>query len=232
MNDNGTDQPPDDADRDEGRSEPREHPAGGALVPLPVLAKPDTGTRGGVPIGTLLEKSRRRLGYSTETVARELWLSKRELDNFESGMATPPNDIVERLAEFYGIDPERLTPGRIAERVAAPDEAGHEILYLAWAAVDLSETDGSNTQLLFKLSQTMRSIRGLAEGSPVSIRDDELEVIASVLDLDHVDFAGDLARAFGLSALETGELAARLQYASKATKELPPGPSHREPETE
>ncbi len=194
--------------------------ASGALVPVPTVAKHDASKRGGVHVGAILERTRRRLGYATETVARELWISKRELDNFEAGLATPPADVTERLAEFYGIDPRRLEPGQGAERVA-DDQSDHEILYLGWAAVDLSETDGSNVEILSKMASTMRSLRDVHEDAPLTIRGDELAVISSVLDMDDPTVVTDLASTFRLTNREAAELAARLRHASLSRKELP-----------
>lgn len=194
-----------------------------ALVPVPAVQKLDDSKRGGVHVGMILEKARRRLHYSPEAVCRELGIAQLELDSIESGLRSPSPSVARQLAEFYGIDPERLDPTKKAERVSGRDSAEQDLLYLGHAVVNLTGTNGSNADVLLRMATTMRSIRNLHEQAPLTIRDDELDVISSVLDMEDPRIATDLAATFQLSSREAGELAARLRQASLSRKELPTG---------
>lgn len=194
--------------------EPSEPTPSVALVPTPTIQKLDSSKRGGVHIGIVLEKARRRLHYSPEQISRELGVRPLELNQIEAGLKTPSPELVAQLADFYGIDPERLDATRRAERE-------DNMLYLGYAVVNLSTTDGSNGQVLQQIAATMRSIRDIHETSALTVRDDELAVISSVLDVEHPEFVADLARTFRLSTPEAAELAARLRHASLTRKELP-----------
>ncbi len=126
-----------------------------ALVPMPSVQKIDASKRGGVHIGVVLEKARRRLHYSPEQISRQLGIRPLELNAIEAGLRTPSPELVEQLASFYGVDADRLDPSRRAEREG-------DMLYLGYAVVNLSTTDGSNGQGLQQIATTMRSIRDLA----------------------------------------------------------------------
>ncbi|NNF54639.1 MAG: helix-turn-helix transcriptional regulator [Acidimicrobiales bacterium] len=146
-------------------------------------APPPHEIRGGVTIGVLLERARERLGLSIEMVARELWLTPTDLDNYESGMRIPSANLVERLAEYYGVQPERFEKDAPATfEVSKTDEAS-SVLWLGWAAIDLSEWDGSNDYLMRSIAETLRVMRSLGSMDPVTVRETELQAISSVVDL-------------------------------------------------
>ncbi|MFT7598278.1 MAG: transcriptional regulator with XRE-family HTH domain [Acidimicrobiales bacterium] len=191
----------------------------GELVPVKTYATPDSSKRGGVPIGTHLEKARKRLGYTPASVARVLWLTERTIDDYESGMRTPPSDVLARLAELYGLDVERLMGGR-----PSGSHDDHS-LSLGWADIDIPE-GASNAHVLQTIAQTLRLLRSIAESSPVSIRDDELTVVASHLDTAAPDLHLDLGFWFALDHRQAEELAARMRYQVTQVKELPPSEDH------
>lgn len=184
---------------------------------MPKAPAPDTPPqRGAAPIGLLLEKTRRRLGYSVESVCQALYLSERELNQYESGMREPPQGDLERLSEFYGVDISRFRPDALAHT----DHAKQDVLWLGWAAVELDANGKNNRTVVPRIAQTIRSMRSLAEATPITIRDHELVEIGDALDVRHEDLPALLIEWFGLSAHQAFELIARLQHAVASTKEL------------
>ena len=191
---------------------------GFALVPVPKAVDAPPPKRGAAPIGLLLEKTRRRLGYSVDTVCAALFLTERELNQYESGMREPPPGDLERLAEFFGVDVSRFRPDAAAET----EHADHDVLWLGWAAVELDEFDErSNRTTVPRIAHTIRSMRSMAERAPITIRDHELVQIGMALSLHDDDLPTLMIECFSLSAQQAFELVARLQYAVASTKELP-----------
>ncbi len=191
---------------------------GFALVPVPKTVDAPPPKRGAAPIGLLLEKTRRRLGYSIDTVCAALFLTERELNQYESGLREPPLGDLERLAEFYGVDVSRFRPDATAET----EHAEHDVLWLGWAAVELDEADErSNRTTVPRIAHTIRSMRSMAEAAPITIRDHELVQIGTALRLHDDELPTLLIEWFSLSAQQAFELVARLQYAVASTKELP-----------
>ncbi len=191
---------------------------GFALVPVPKTVDAAPPKRGAAPIGLLLEKTRRRLGYSIDTVCGALFLTDRELNQYESGMREPPPGDLARLAEFYGVDVNRFRPGAPAET----EHAEHAELWLCWAAVELDEVDERrNRSTVPRIAQTIRSTRSMAEVTPITIRDHELSQIGTALNLDDSELPTLLIEWFSLSAHEAFELVARLRCAVALSKDLP-----------
>ncbi len=195
-------------------------PAG--LVPKPKLPESTPPKRGSAPIGMLLEKTRRRLGYSVESVCAALFLTDRELNHYESGVREPPPGDLERLAEFYGVDIERFRPGARAAIEHDAAARNSDILWLGWAGVELTgEGRRDNRAIVPRLAQTIRSIRALSETASITFRDDELAEIAGALDLEDDDLLALMILWFGLSASQSVALLARLRYTLASTKQLP-----------
>lgn len=193
----------------------------GAVVPFPRIDRPDPGVRGGIPVGALLERARRRLGYSSEAVCQALWLSDIELDHYESGVRQPSPNIVAALAEFYGIDHERFGAGAHADLRRSGNRANRDLLWLGWAAVDLTEADGTVEFVVRGIAQTLRSMRSLSETDPISIRNEELVTIGSAIDLEAEGLPAALQKWFRLSEAEVSQLIARLHDAVATPEQSP-----------
>lgn len=176
-------------------------------------APPPNEIRGGVTIGVLLERARTRLGLSIEMVARELWLSPTDLDNYESGMRIPSANLVERLAEYYGVRPERFETDVPATFEISQTDATASALWLGWAAIDLSEWDGSNDYLMRSIAETLRVMRSLGSMDPVTVRETELQAISSVVDLRDPFLAARIQIWLRISAEAAEHLIYRLRKA-------------------
>ena len=176
-------------------------------------APPPDEIRGGVTIGVLLERARKRLGLSIELVARELWLSPTDLDNYESGMRIPSANLVERLAEYYGVRPERFDKDAPAAFEVSATDATASALWLGWAAIDLSEWDGSNDYLMRSIAETLRVMRSLGSMDPVTVRETELQAISSVVDLRDPFLAARIQIWLRISAEAAEHLIYRLRKA-------------------
>ena len=185
-----------------------------ALLPLPHVERPDQHARGGAPTGLILERARKRMGYSPAAVCRILLISERDLNNYEGGLRALPISLIERFAELYDIDPERLQPGAVTGLVAPTSSVEHKRFMIGWASVDLDAIGTSNHERLRAVAQTIRSMRGLSETMAVTVRDDEKAAFVEILDVDAPDLHDDLVRFFSLGDDQATELLWRLRDAA------------------
>ncbi|MEZ5340984.1 MAG: helix-turn-helix transcriptional regulator [Acidimicrobiales bacterium] len=193
-----------------------------SLVPVPNLGIPDRTHRGGAALGLTLERARKRLGISSDTVCRELWLTDRELNQYESGLRIPPATVVERLAEFYGLELEQLQAGTPSRFNPAANDGESDRLWMGWTPVELETVGPENAARLRAVAQAVRFMRGLSERDPIVVRGDEVHVMAKVLDVYAADLAHDISDWFALDQSDAEELVAKLRYASDTIKRRPP----------
>ncbi len=187
-----------------------------SLVPFPRAPLPPEKKRGRQQVGPRLEKLRRRLGYSMAAVSQSLDIDQRILDAYEIGTRLPSDELLLRLAAFYDVDVRRII-GDVDD--AVPNET-EETLWLSWAEIKL-EPDDTNRVRLGRIASSLRSIRGLAEDAPVTIRTEEVITLARVLVIEDSDLRADLQHCLALDDADVDELAARLWYEDQKVKELP-----------
>lgn len=182
--------------------------------------------RGGLHLGRLLESARRRIGLSEQAAANRVRVSVHEIYDFESGLRTPSQTLVELMCEAYGIEPARLASD---VGMALGDGPQPNKLFIAWYEVDLAEID--DAERLRRIGVTFRRLRSLSEERPVTIRDDELVLISRIIDTNDTNLPSHLARAFGIDATHAEVVAARLRHHADQNQiastpaELAPPPS-------
>lgn len=107
----------------------------------------------------------------------------------------------------------------------ATDPLPRDANWYGWAAVDLSIHEGSNDSRLSSIAQNIRVMRSLGSDAPVTVRDEELAVIGSVLDLTDPNLLPQVMRHLALSKAAATELIGLIHEALTPTPPTPP--SHR-----
>lgn len=195
-----------------------------SIVPAPDLAVPDRTQRGGASLGVTLERARKRLGISPDAVCQALWLTERELNQYESGLRPPPDTVLERLAEFYGLETEHMQAGAPSSFLPATSPGESDRLWMGWTPVELDSLGPGNGGRLRAVAQAVRFMRGLNESDPFVVRGDEVDVIAEILDIYAPNIVDDITEWFALDQTEAENLVTRLRHSSDTIKKLPPAP--------
>lgn len=193
---------------------------GSAVVPMPTFSRPEPTKRGGVPLGRLLETARRRVSMTEAGAANRLRITEREIVDFESGMRTPTNDLIDEMCDIYGTSRDRMASDA---GIAVDDPENPTVLWIGWAQVDLRGV--SNRDRIFRIAATFRELRHLAEDAPVTIRNEELLPVCRSIDVDQPTLVQDLADALLLGHQLTLELSSRMRYCVATAKELPGPPA-------
>ncbi len=173
-----------------------------------------------VPVGHVLATLRHRLHYSIESAASALDLTERELSHIESGIRTASEELIERMAHLYGVNPDRLGTRGVVPRVPAALDNDKNVIWLGWLPVELDAVHDTEA-LVQSISRNIRSMRCLGESHPIYIRDTDVSLLAAVIDLDDTDLPSIFMRHLKLTLMETVELIDRLSE-SKANKEPVP----------
>lgn len=190
---------------------------GAALVPVPKFDKPDPSIRGGVPLGTLLENARRRAMLTEEGAANLIRISVNEVFDFESGLRTPSDNLLEIMADVYGTSVDRLRSNAGAD---IDGGAGPAVMNIGWAQVDIE--DATDVERLQRIAATFRAMRNIDEHAAIVIRDDEIEGLSrGVKTIDHT-LIDHLIQIFGCDRERAIEVVARMSYHATARKELGP----------
>ncbi len=157
-------------------------------------------------IGAALEKARRRIGLSLETAAAELRLTERNLDHYEAGIRTPSPGMLLEMADLYGTKVEAFGRRDPAPRLPPHIDYESETLWIGWTPISLSAGSADNAHVIRSLAAAIRSMRSLSESKPVYLREAEIPLIASLLDLDDVDLPTVLMKFLGLTYIESEDL--------------------------
>lgn len=188
-----------------------------ALVPVPKYDKPDPSVRGGVPLGTLLEGARRRVMLTEQSAANRLRISPYELLAFESGMRTPSDSLIEQMAEIYDTSVDRL---RSDAGIALDDPLEPTELTIGWATIELE--GASDDERLRRIATTFRELRNLAEGAPVTVRDEEVVHLARAVRHVDAELIESFVEHFRVDRERATELFTRMRYHVAPQKELNP----------
>ncbi len=146
-----------------------------------------------VPTGAALEKARRRVRYSPEAAASALGLTVRALGEYESGLRTPSDDLIDAMSTLYGVEPGRFASRPWVPRVPSRYDPDTGTLWVAWNAVQVKGMD--NERLCRSIADAIRTTRSLSNTSPIHFRTSELPELAKLFDL-HDDALPDLFMEF------------------------------------
>lgn len=132
-------------------------------------------------LGTLLRQSRLAAGTSLEELATPE-LTVVDLDDIEHGRRLVDDALLGHLVSLYGVENANLLPKRsqlvidLDEGRVAIDEAG----------LDTGDLSGPDAVLARYLALVYH-LRELPLGSPIALRDLDLDVLSSALDLETED---------------------------------------------
>lgn len=155
-------------------------------------------------IGKALERARLRVGLSTVDAASRLGLSDRHLAYLEAGIKTPADDLMLDMAKLYGV--EITAFGQRAEAMRRSPRIDEELgrLWIGWTPVAIR--GAGNERLISDLAAAIRENRGLAPQHPVYLREREVPLIASLVDLDDDEVGALLAKHFHIALDEANAL--------------------------
>lgn len=141
-------------------------------------------------LGTLLRQSRIAAGLELdELAARQSELTVVDLDDLEHGRRIVDDSLLNRLVTLYGVEDAGLLPTR-SQLVIDLDEGR--------IAVDQSDvsTEGLTgpDAVLARYLALVYHLRDLPLGSPIGLRDLDLEVLSTALEIETVDVEQRLKR--------------------------------------
>lgn len=135
-----------------------------------------------IATGEALFKARLRVGHSIESAAMSLHIPPSALADYESGIRTPGADLINEMADLYGVERHRLASREWVPQVPPEYNAETRMLSLGWHTIQVHP--GDNEHLIRSVAAVVRSMRSVPETSPLQLRGNELPLLAQLLDLD------------------------------------------------
>lgn len=135
-----------------------------------------------VPTGEAYAKARRRVGYTVEVAAERLGIPVRALGDYESGLRTPPADVMAAMSDLYGVERGRLGTWPWVERVPPRYDEATQTLWMDWISVRLER--GNNEQVARAVAAAIRTLRSLPDLAPIVIRSAEIPILGELFDLE------------------------------------------------
>ena len=143
-------------------------------------------------LGTLLRQARLAAGLELEDLAPRSQLSVVELDDVEHGRRALDEAVLTGLLEMYGVERWGLIPER-SQLVIDLDEGR---ISVHRSDVDLGMVSGPDAVLARYLALVYR-LRELRVGTAISLRDIDLGVLATALEIESTDVERRLHRLIG-----------------------------------
>ncbi len=145
------------------------------------------GTEGSVLVpprrlGALLRQARTAAGLELGELAGVADLSISDLDEVEHGHRVIDDELLSRLIVLYGVEDAGLVPQR-SQLVIDLDEGRVEVHHHRSVAAGLPETAAPDAILARYLALVER-LRELPLGTPLALRDLDLDVLSTALQLD------------------------------------------------
>lgn len=147
-----------------------------------------------VRIGWLIGEARNNAGFTQEDLADRVGCKRRVVKRWEKGSQIPSDDEVLAIARACEIGVGALFPPRDTvefDRTARSLRVGAAVVSVA---------DVHNEAVLSTYVELVRQQRGLPDGSPFDIRHEDVDALASTLDLDDTELERRLVEIVGMSA--------------------------------
>lgn len=131
-------------------------------------------------LGALLRESRVAAGEDLGDVAsRSERLTVGDLDDLEHGRRTLDDALLREVVDMYGVEVTELLPGRSSLTI----DLDEGLISVGASHVMLDAEPGPDVVLVRYLALVHR-LRGLPVGTPLQIRDLDIGVLATALELD------------------------------------------------
>lgn len=141
--------------------------------------------RNGETLGAALREWRELCGLTFGAVSQTTDTPITRLVDIENDKIGPSGELLMKLAELYSQDCEGYL-----------DEAGWSAV-LTWMRLFARLESPTNRQMLDIVGASIRRMRNLPDGALVHMRDQEADIISSVLDLTDESLADDIVGALG-----------------------------------
>lgn len=143
-------------------------------------------------------KIRQVRGCPIEDAAAALGISPRELTAIESGSVHPEPETIDKLAEYYDIDAERLGYDVMIHRSEPAIDPDKCIIWFGWLPIEYGSNLASNESILHAVANGVRLLRSVSSTTPVQMRSNELDLVLTLLDLGDDELIPTAVAAFRL----------------------------------
>jgi len=157
----------------------------------------------GIPaarVGWLIARARSKANLDEKSLAVAVDVRKRVVRRWERGDQIPADESIEAIAAACGIDVATLLPVRDVvefDRVSRFLRVGSSLVSVA---------ELHNDAILNAYVELVRDQRGVLPGRPFKVRAEDLDVLATALDLQDDELEKRLVKIIGLTPADAGEL--------------------------
>jgi transcriptional regulator with XRE-family HTH domain len=157
-------------------------------------------------VGWLVARARSVAGIGERDLASSVGVPVRTVRRWERGDLVPSDDEVEAIASACGARLTELLPRRAV--VAYDPSTG--IMQMSDQAVAIPMTSLDNDTVLAAFVALVRRVRGLRLDQDVKVRQEDLDSLGEVLDLDDQELEERLMRIIGLSRSQAAAVRAQM----------------------
>jgi transcriptional regulator with XRE-family HTH domain len=157
-------------------------------------------------VGWLVARARSVAGIGERDLASSVGVPVRTVRRWERGDLVPTDDEVEAIALACGARLTELLPRRAV--VAYDPSTG--IMQMSDQAVAIPTTSLDNDTVLAAFVALVRRVRGLRLDQDVKVRQEDLDALGEVLDLDDQELEERLMRIIGMSRSQAAAVRAQL----------------------
>jgi transcriptional regulator with XRE-family HTH domain len=157
-------------------------------------------------VGWLVARARSVAGIGERDLASSVGVPVRTVRRWERGDLVPTDDEVEAIASACGARLTELLPRRAV--VAYDPSTG--IMQMGDQAVAIPTTSLDNDTVLAAFVALVRRVRGLRLDQDVKVRQEDLDALGEVLDLDDQELEERLMRIIGMSRSQAAAVRAQL----------------------
>jgi transcriptional regulator with XRE-family HTH domain len=157
-------------------------------------------------VGWLVARARSVAGIGERDLASSVGVPVRTVRRWERGDLVPTDDEVEAIASACGARLTELLPRRAV--VSYDPSTG--IMQMGDQAVAIPTTSLDNDTVLAAFVALVRRVRGLRLDQDVKVRQEDLDALGEVLDLDDQELEERLMRIIGMSRSQAAAVRAQL----------------------
>jgi transcriptional regulator with XRE-family HTH domain len=157
-------------------------------------------------VGMQLRELRVASGRKRHHVAAETGIRSRDLAAYEKGRGPIPAEHLERLAAVYDVSVDDLVPPRRGVSV----DFDRRTFRISSTVRIMGEHEFTETELLREYLALLRAMRGNPPGTPVTLREDDLDRLAAALGGETHRIEARLIQLMNLTPDEAANLRARI----------------------